>query len=132
MKLLIDTDCLFAAYAAKDPNNKKATSLLKKYQQSHQISLYVTNLVLQELATVFSHKIGQLGSIELIKKLELLKLILINIDETMEKRGWQVFLSQTKKGTSFVDCANLATCDFYKLDGILSFDEFYKDKRIKS
>lgn len=125
MKVLVDSDCLFAAYVAKDPNNKKATTLLKKYQQA-QTTLYITNLVLQELATVFNHKIGQLESIELIQKIKLLKLIQITIDEALEKSGWQVFFSQTKKGTSFVDCANLATIKLYKLDGILSFDSFYQ------
>lgn len=129
MKLLIDSDCLFAAYVAKDPHHKIATTLLKKHQQLGS-KLYITNLVLQELATVFSHKIGQLESIELIQKVKLLNLLQITIDETLEKHGWQIFLKQTKKGTSYVDCANLAVCDYYKIDGILSFDEFYKDRLV--
>lgn len=129
MTLLIDSDCLFATYVAKDPNHKIATTLLKKHQQLGS-KLYITNLVLQELATVFSHKIGQLESIEFIQKIKLLQLIQITVDETLEKHGWEIFLQQSKKGTSFVDCANMAACDFYKMDGILSFDEFYKDKLV--
>lgn len=131
MNLIVDSDCLFAAYAAKDPHHKIATSLLKKYQKPGSI-IYVTNLVLQELATVFSHKIGQLESVELIQKIKILELTKITIDETLEEKAWEVFLAQTKKGTSFVDYANLSACDFYKLDGILSFDEFYKGKRVKN
>ena len=55
----------------------------------------------------------------------------IIMDEELENESWKIFLSQTKKGTSFVDCANLAVVEKYKLDGILSFDKFYpKDVRI--
>ena len=47
------------------------------------------------------------------------------------KNGLGRFLKQTKKGCSFIDCANLAVIERYKLDGILTFDEFYpKELRV--
>ena len=47
------------------------------------------------------------------------------IDEDLETMTWKIFKRQTKKGTSFVDCANMAVIEKYKLDGIITFDEFY-------
>ena len=50
------------------------------------------------------------------------------LDSEAERKAWEVFLKQTKKGTSFVDCANLATAEEFGFDKILSFDEFYPKK----
>lgn len=75
-------------------------------------------------------QVGQQESITLLDNLKEHNLIKIHVNEELEDAGWSIFLSQTKKGTSFVDCANLAVIEKYKFDGILSFDGFYKDKRI--
>jgi len=59
-------------------------------------------------------------------KLPKLNLKIISFDEKLENMSWEMFLKQTKKGCSFVDCANLAVIKAYNLDGILSFDKFYQ------
>lgn len=130
MKLLVDSDCLVGALREDDPHQKAATKLLKSHREKGEI-LYVLNIVLQETATVLSHRTGMNAVRLFFRTFPSLNLRIINLDDSLEKNAWDLFLEQTKKGTSFVDCANLATLDFYKLDGILSFDEFYKDKRIK-
>jgi len=38
----------------------------------------------------------------------------------------KIFLSRKEKGISWIDCFNAAAVKIYKLDGILSFDKFYK------
>ena len=130
MKLLVDTDCLFAAYVKHDPNHTAAVALLKEHKQSGD-ELHITNLVLQEVATVFSYKIGQKESLEFLDDIATLGLIRITIDEDLDAASWKIFKNQTKNKTSFVDCANLTVIEKYKLDGILSFDRFYGDKLIK-
>lgn len=130
MKLLVDSDCLVGAFKEGDPHQKTATKLLKSHGESDDI-LYVLNTVLQETATVLSHRVGIKAVKLFMQNLPSLHLEIIKLDENLEKNAWEIFLTQTKKGTSFVDCANLSACDLYKLDGILSFDEFYKGKRIK-
>jgi len=47
------------------------------------------------------------------------------LDLELENNSSKIFEKQSKKGMSFIDCANLAVLEKYKLDGILSFDEFY-------
>ena len=44
----------------------------------------------------------------------------IKLEEKLERLAWKIFLKQTKKGTSFVDCANLAMMEMYKLDGVVT------------
>ena len=53
---------------------------------------------------------------------------IIFVDEEMEKLSWRIFSNQAKKGTSFVDCSNLAVIEKFSLDGIVSFDKFYPKK----
>ena len=129
MKLLLDSDFLFGLYITHDPSHDRAVKLLEE-TWGKKPELYITNLVMQELATVVSYRVGQKESITLLDKLEEHNLIKIHVNEELEDAGWELFLKQTKKGTSFVDCANLAVIDKYKFDGILSFERFYGDKRI--
>ncbi|OGG21443.1 hypothetical protein A3D03_02955 [Candidatus Gottesmanbacteria bacterium RIFCSPHIGHO2_02_FULL_40_13] len=129
MKLLVDSDCLVGALKEGDPHQKVATKLLKSHNEKGD-TLYVLNIVLQETATVLSHRTGMIAVRLFFQLLPSLDLSIIKLDDELEKSAWDIFLHQTKKGTSFVDCANLAVCDFYKIDGILSFDEYYKDKLV--
>ena len=124
MNTLIDSDCLIAAFIQNDSNHNKAVDLMLK--ETERGSIYSLNLVIQESATVLSHKIGMEAAVLFIKKLQSLNLEIIDLDSSIEKEAWEIFLKQTKKGTSFIDCANLATANKYKLEKILSFDRFYK------
>lgn len=126
MRVLLDSDWLFASFIKRDPNNNKAKKLFD-FVVTQNPELIVLNLVLQETATVISHRIGQSESLEFLEKVETLKAHRIIVDQELEQKGWEIFKKQTKKGTSFVDCANLAAIELFKLDGILSFDRFYKD-----
>ncbi|KKR72213.1 MAG: hypothetical protein UU16_C0044G0011 [Candidatus Woesebacteria bacterium GW2011_GWA2_40_7] len=131
MKYLVDSDFLISLYKPTDSNHKKASEIFKGIGKTAR--LVASNLVFQESTTVISKQIGMEAAIkfyDLITKLIDEQLILENI---LEKEAWKIFLKQTKKGTSFIDCANLAVCTKLKLDGILSFDEFYpKDKLVYS
>ncbi len=127
MKLIVDSDCLVGALKEGDPHQKAATRLLKSHGEKDDI-LYVLNIVIQETATVLSHRIGMNAVRLFLLTLPSLNLQIIPLNDNLEKKAWEIFLKQTKKGTSFVDCANLAVMKLYNLDGILSFDEFYKEK----
>ncbi len=127
MKLLIDSDFLVGLFRVGDPHYRVSTQLFQHYKETKN-SFHVINLVLQEAGTVLSHRVGMDAVRLYYQKVPLLEFICIDIDEGLEKRSWDIFLKQTKKGCSFVDCANLAVIEYYKLDGILSFDSFYPEK----
>ena len=125
MKVLVDSDALFAAYSAVDPNHERAVSQFRLLR-FQGVTCYVINLVLYEVVTVISHKLGQDVAVGFVKNLPTLNLNRIDFDAVMEEKSWKVFMNQTKKGTSFADCANVAVMREMNLDQIFSFDKFYK------
>ena len=129
MNLLLDSDFLIALANKEDASHDKAAILFQKICNE---TLHALNIVFQESTTVISKRFGMIRAKLFYIRLNKLVNKIIILDSSIESLTWKLFLNQTKKGTSFVDCANLAVLEYYKLDGILSFDEFYKNKRIKS
>ena len=123
-KLLADSDFLVGVFRKDDTNHTQSIVLLEQMKDT-EVELWTSNLVQQESATVISHRVGMDAVRIYVKKLVMDIQRFVKIDEDLEKRAWKIFLIQTKKGCSFVDCANLAVVEKYKLDGILSFDDFY-------
>lgn len=129
-KLLLDSDFLVATFRPTDSLHHKAQEVLKKLSHQH-IELWAINLVIQESTTVISYKMGMEEAKKFYQLARQEINQLVEIDDALEKTAWEIFLKQTKKGTSFIDCANLACLQTYKLNKILSFDAFYpKEMRI--
>lgn len=124
MKVLVDSDALFGLFVPSDPHHKEAKDIFEKLV-NEGTDLMVLNIVIQEMATVLSHKVSQMFAIDFVERFKKLKLTIIKVDEQLENSAWEVFLKQKKKGTSFVDCANMAAVEKYKLGGIVTFDDFY-------
>ncbi|KKU56649.1 hypothetical protein A3H89_00335 [Candidatus Amesbacteria bacterium RIFCSPLOWO2_02_FULL_48_11] len=130
-RLLVDADWLVGAFRDEDAHHQMAAKSVARHEERED-ELYVLNLVLQETGTVLSHRTGMRAVRLFWEKLPKLGLKKIGLDEELEDEVWRVFLKQTKKGCSFVDCANLVVMGKYKLDGILTWDEFYpKDIRVR-
>jgi len=123
-KLLVDADWLVGAFRVDDPHHEATARSMANHVRDED-KLYVLNLVIQETGTVLSHRTGMEAVGLFWEKLPKLGLKIIRADEDLEDEAWKVFLRQTKKGCSFVDCANLVAIEMYKFDGILSFDKFY-------
>lgn len=90
--------------------------------------LYVSHLVLQETGTVLNHRVGP-AAVQLFREnFPELEALEIRLDESLEEKSWKLFVDQTKKGCSFVDCSNIILCKEFLLDKIISFDSFYPKK----
>jgi len=126
MKLLVDSDFLVALYKPADSNHLKAVEVFKKIE--HELVLVALNLVFQESTTVVSKQMGMIDARKFFNSINKLITEKLSLDQELEIQSWRLFFKQTKKGSSFIDCANLAVVERYKLDGILSFDEFYPEK----
>lgn len=123
MKLIADSDFLIALYKPLDSNHQKAVDLYKRIQNKYKLT--ALNIVFQESTTVISKHIGMDNAKKFYQLISKMVGEQVFMNNELEKDTWKLFLKQTKKGTSFIDCANLAFCQKYKLDGILSFDDFY-------
>jgi len=97
----------------------KAKELFDKYKK---FSMLMTELVYFECATSISNKVSQKDASHFLKvNREYEKYIL---SPSQKEKTIDLFLKQTKKRTSFVDCSNVVIAKEFGLK-ILSFDKFY-------
>ena len=126
-KALIDANIVVALYRPDDSLHQAAVAVVSRLKESDWKFIF-TNLLFQETATVLSMRVGMGVAKKFLKDYRDLIDEIIFVDEEMEKLSWRIFSNQAKKGTSFVDCSNLAVIEKFSLDGIVSFDKFYPKK----
>ena len=126
MKILVDSDFLVGFFLTGDAHHQKTKLIYQDTAVGNR--LFISNLVIQETATVLSHLVSMETARMFKQKLSKLNLTEIKIDQKMEDLAWQFFLTQTKKGSSFVDCSNLAIMQVLGVDKVLSFDKFYPNE----
>jgi predicted nucleic acid-binding protein len=126
-RALVDANVVVGLYRLDDSLHIKAVKLVTDLR-SNGWELVITNLLKQEIATVLSFRVGMSLAKKFLKDyLDLIDTEIV-VDEDVEKNAWKIFENQNKRGTSFVDCANMAVVEKYKLNGIVTFDEFYPKK----
>ena len=114
------------AIAKKDDSNHKKALVMAEEIKERSYNVYCSNLVVQEATTVISKRIGMNAARIFYDNLGSIVGNFVVVDLAIEKKAWNFFLKQTKKGTSFVDCANVVVYKEYKLNKIAAFDGFYK------
>lgn len=129
MKILVDTDFLVALSKEDDQNHKKAENLAEKLKNSE---IFITPFTIPEAVTVLSYKVSQNSAKKFLADARKRSFIELALDIPVKDLTDQIFLSQNKKGTSWIDCLNVAAIQTNKLDGILSFDKFYVKQGIKN
>ena len=97
MKYLIDSDFLFGLFVLHDSHHKNATSIIRKIDKTNE--LVVSNLVIQETATVLSAKVGQSMALLFLEEIAKLPVQILFVGEVDENLGWNVFKELTKKRT---------------------------------
>jgi len=127
MKILIDADFLIALVKEDDINHNRAVKKAKLFEEA---LLFITPFCIPEAATVLSYKVSHKTAKEFLRETRKRRFIEVYLDKKITELADGIFLSQNKKGTSWVDCLNIAVVEFYQLDGILSFDKFYKERLV--
>lgn len=130
MKVLLDSDALIALYSPLDALSGKAKAIYERLLEE-KAQCFITNLVLQETATVISNKFGQDQSLEFLDRVEKIDIEQIFVNEKLTIKAWQIFKSEKKKGTSFIDCANVVVYHEMGAEEMMSFDKFYQRKGLK-
>lgn len=125
MKVIIDSDALFALYVASDSHHSEAEGVFRKLYKAEN-EIVASNLVLQETATIISYRLGQETAISFLSNFERSGIKQLFVGEKLTIKSWNLFRRQTKKGTSFIDCTNIVVYSETKAELIMSFDKFYK------
>lgn len=124
LEILIDSDAFVGRFFPDDAHHQTVNRLFTRLEQA-QKSLVTTNLVLNETATVLSHKSGQAAARRFLATIDKIKLPVIHINEQLQQATWTFFKKQSRKGCSVVDCANVVVMGRFHIATILSFDRFY-------
>lgn len=127
MKILVDADALVALAKEDDSHHQKAIKIASSLKTAN---LYVTTLTIPEATTVLSYRVSQKAAKKFLKEARQRQLIELKITSQISRLVDEIFLKQRKKGTSWIDCLNVAMVEKHKLQGIFSFDKFYKNFNI--
>jgi len=133
LDVLVDTDALVALAKEDDPNHKKALHIVQSLQDK-DCTWYVSPFTIGEVITVVSYKIDQTTAKRVLKELRKQNLNLLTLKDEHIGLADEWFLKQSKKGTSYFDCYNMALLERYEkqLNTIFSFDSVYKRNGFKT
>jgi len=127
MQLLIDTDFLIALIKEDDKNHLRSVNKLRVLKDA---LIFITPFTIPETVTVLSYKVSQKSAQKFLKEARE-KFVELPLNEEVIASTDKIFLTQNKKGISWIDCLNVAIVKYYKLEGILSYDKFYSRVGIK-
>lgn len=123
--VLIDSDAFVGWLVERDAHHQKITRILE-HLKAKKMPLITTSAVVTETATVLSHRIGQqLAQLFLAEVIEKEDFPVVFISESIYHAALTLFKSQTQRGTSFTDCANVIVANQLGLRSIFSFDQAY-------
>ena len=130
--IFVDSDAFVALTKEDDSNHKKAKDIFLELQDK-PVTFVTSNYVFSEVATVLSQKVDHKTAVAYINNMKSQDCVFIveRITEKTEEAATQIFIKQTSKNVSFVDCTNIALIGEKHMDGIFSFDDDYKRNRIQ-
>lgn len=130
--IFVDSDAFIAFTKEDDSNHKRAQNIFEKLQDT-QITFVTSNFVFAEVATVLSQRVSHKAAVIFIDNMKSSDNIfqIERVNEDTEEAATQIFIKQTSKNVSFVDCINIALMKEKHMDGIFSFDSIYKKNGFK-
>ena len=131
MDLLVDSDVFIALINENDSNHYKAKKGVNFLNQKRFIRLYTNNFVVSETATDLSYKISQSTAHQFLKDILKSDIVIFQVNERLQIMAYEKFLSIKRKGTSMVDCINMALLDYLNQRTIFSFDKGYEKEGYK-
>lgn len=132
LTIFVDSDAFVALAKKDDSNHERAKQIFLKLQDK-PVTFVTSNYVFSEVVTILSQRVDHKTAVEYIgsMKSEDCMFIIERIDPETEEAAIEIFIEQTSKNVSFVDCTNIAFIREKHVDGIFSFDDDYKKNRIQ-
>lgn len=121
-QVLIDSDVFVGLLHIPDAHHRRVKKIFAKMEKKN-ISFVTTSYVVMEVATVLSHKSGQNIARKFLSIIG--EIPVIHISKDLYELGLDIFSGQTRKGSSVVDCTNVAVMKQLGIKQIFSFDKIY-------
>jgi predicted nucleic acid-binding protein len=122
--VLIDSDAFIGWIYPDDPHFQDSATHFERLRRAGLL-LATTTMVVDEVATVLSHRKGQELAITFLDMLERRQFPIIPIDDALRTETYAIFCQQTRRGTSVTDCANVAVMKQFDIPQIFAFDKVY-------
>ena len=127
-QIIIDTDAFIGLMHETDALHAQATAIYQSLKEQ-RVQFTTTSAVVTETATLLSCRRGQAAACKFLHDfIDSGAFPVIFVKEALYQQGLAFFKAQTKKGTSFTDCVNAATCHQLEMPWIFSFDQVYAKK----
>jgi len=131
--VLVDADALVALAKKDDSNHKKAIKI-NNILQKKGINYYLSPFTITEVVTVLSYRVSHSAAKKFLKEIRKINLPVLELPQKYHYLADKWFLKQTKKGTSYADCYNMALMKKYQalIGAIFSFDSIYRKNGFKT
>lgn len=117
--ILFDTSAIYALADTADPNNARATSLLQRLLQDHEL-LLLHSYVLAEAASLLQRRVGLSAALRFLRESELFPVHWVA--ETEHRQAVELLEQQGRRDLSLVDCVSFAVMRLHAIDTAFTFD----------
>jgi predicted nucleic acid-binding protein len=125
VKYFVDTSFWCALYDSRDKNHGKAKGIWEELR-SLPVRFFTSDYIFDETVTLIRKRIGLPQALEFGETLLNSRLVvLLEVDLTIRKQGWQVFHKYWDKEFSFTDCTSFALMQMMNINKALSFDRHF-------
>ena len=133
LSIFIDSDAFIAFIKKDDSQHGKALEIFNKLN-TQEVVFSTSNYIFAEVVTVLSQRVGREAALAFIKSIHGPEsgMDIKWVTPEIEASAVDIFLKQTSKNASFVDCVNMAIVRILPIDAIFSFDGVYKRNAIKT
>lgn len=128
--VVVDTDAIVALYNPNDSLNKRAKMVIEFLVKNNYSFYYPSTVIVEALMLfqrVFSDKSELSRFVDLIRKEEIK---ILTVDEHLLRESLDLFQPFETKKNTIVDCSVVAVYRKINACAVLSFDKFYKSKKL--
>jgi len=123
--VFLDTGYLIALEASDDEHHSAALRHWRKFRRKLP-PLITTSLVFAEVTTFFNVRNRHAKAVEIGNRLlESASVTLLQVDESLLRRGWEIFQQHADKSFSLADCVSFAVMRERGIHRVLAFDKHF-------
>lgn len=123
MTVFIDSSAIISLWDQDDSNHPAAIEKSQELQKIKAV-IFISNIVVGEVLTVLSMKLGIKLANQCGQMLQ--KLNTVFVDESLHQKAWENFQKRTSKNLSFFDYTSLAIIREFNMDKAFTFDRDFK------
>ncbi len=125
MRVFVDTSAWLAVYDDRDERHRDAEHLTDRLK-TLRAGLLLSDFVFAETLTLIRYRVGHPAAVRFGRLvLESRLAELVDVDEPLRRRAWNIFQRYDDKDFSFVDCASFAIMESWGLKTAFAFDRHF-------